>query len=61
MNWRAFFKRYGDYVVPARYYESKAEFDVEQMYQAFKDRLEAERRGESEDINELPDQPAGDK
>lgn len=38
-----FFRRYGDYVVPARYYECEAEFTVEQLYVAFLERLRREQ------------------
>jgi len=33
-----FFERYGEYVVPARYYECRAEFTVEDLYQALRAR-----------------------
>jgi hypothetical protein len=35
-----FFERYGEYVIPLRYYEGGcSEIDVEQLYQEFKERL----------------------
>jgi len=39
MSEHEFFRRYGEYVVPAQFYENRAEFTVEEMYQAFKARL----------------------
>lgn len=51
MSQEEFFRRYGEYVVPAKFYESRAEFTVEDLYQAIKARLLAER---------AEDQPNGD-
>ena len=55
MNHKEFFCRYGEHVVPARYYESRAEFTVEEMFQAFRERLKAENRapGQVERIADL--------
>ena len=46
MNWKKWFKRWGDYVVKARFYECEGDFDIEEMYQMFKARIEAERSSE---------------
>lgn len=47
MSWEKWFKRWGDYVVKARFYESEGDFDIEEMYQMFKARIEAERSSEN--------------
>ena len=47
MNWEKWFKRWGDYVVKARFYECEGDFDIEEMYQMFKARIEAERSSEN--------------
>ena len=46
MQWRALFKRYGDFIVTSHSYEIQSDFTVEQLYQAFKLRLQAETEPE---------------
>lgn len=41
--WEKWFDRWGEYGVHAAYYECNADFSVEDLYQMFKSRLEAER------------------
>lgn len=43
-DWDEWFRRWGDYGVHAAYYECNADFTVEDLYQMFKARLEAERQ-----------------
>ena len=43
-NWQKFFKSNGEYVVKASYYECDADFTVEDLYQAFKARMQQEAR-----------------
>jgi len=45
--WEKWFDRWGDYGVHAAYYECNADFSVEDLYQMFKARLEAERASDS--------------
>lgn len=42
-EWEKWFDRWGEYGVHAAYYECNADFSVEDLYQMFKSRLEAER------------------
>lgn len=43
MNWEDFFARHGDYALVVKFYECERSFSLEEMYQAFKERLEAEK------------------
>jgi len=56
MRPREWFKRWGDYVIPARYFENRADFTVEEMYQMFKGRLisEERRRAKPDSAGEKP-------
>jgi hypothetical protein len=55
-EWEKWFERWGDYGVHAAYYERNTDFTVEDLYQMFKSRLEAERAAHSAN----PQQPTGD-
>lgn len=46
-DWEDFFKRHKDYVIHASYYESRSDFSLEDMYQAFKARMQQEARDAS--------------
>ena len=41
-NWEEFFERHRDYTVMAGFYECRRDFSLEELYQAFKARLQAE-------------------
>lgn len=43
-DWEEFFDRFGDYVFTVGFYESKQSLSVEELYQAFKERLAAEQK-----------------
>lgn len=47
MNWQDFFRRYGDMIVPLRFFDITESVTVEELYQAIAARLESE--GESDD------------
>lgn len=42
-DWEEVFARYGDYVIIVKFYACEREISVEELYQAFKERLEAEK------------------
>lgn len=44
VDWAGFFKRHEDYVVDARYYENRNPFTLEELYQAFKARMQFEEK-----------------
>ncbi len=52
-NWQEWFERWGEYGVHAAYYECNTDFTVEDLFQMFKARLDAEAipeaSGESHD------------
>lgn len=43
MDWQKFFEEHKDYQVETYFYENRNSFSLEEMYQAFKARYEAER------------------
>lgn len=43
MNWKELFVRYGNYSVGSSFYGMPAEYTVEEMYQAFKARMQHEK------------------
>ena len=45
-SWAAFFKEHMDYRVESHFYECRNSFTLEEMYQAFKARLDCERKEE---------------
>lgn len=51
-SWQEFFDEHADYYVGTFFYDNRGSFSLEELYQAFKARLEAERR--SGDANETP-------
>ena len=46
----AFFKRYGDYFIKARYYDCDNNIDVEDLYQIFKARLMQELNVQNSEV-----------
>jgi hypothetical protein len=42
MNWKEFFERWGKYHVDGRYFECQPDFTVEELFQAFKERMQQE-------------------
>lgn len=42
MDWEKFFKEHEDYTVRAGYYKNSRTFSLEELYQAFKARLQQE-------------------
>jgi hypothetical protein len=48
-DWRDFFDRHEDYRVETYFYECRGDFTMEELYQAFKARLEHEREIEREE------------
>lgn len=44
-DWAGFFKDHEDYVIRVGFYENHRNFTMEELYQAFKARLEHEQHG----------------
>ena len=42
MDWDKFFKEHKDYTVLSSFYENRRDFSLEELYQAFKERIKAE-------------------
>jgi hypothetical protein len=48
MEWEAFFREHKDYVVETYFYECRGSFSLEDLYCAFKARMEYERQMDEE-------------
>lgn len=46
-DWSEFFERHRDYTVMAGFYECRRDFSLEELYQAFKARMEYEQKMEA--------------